>query len=142
MARGRETWWLVQGIGGWGTLGVQFANKSGYKVAAIGRGSENAVLAKKLGAHVYIDSAATKAGRRVEKIGRGDGDHRDGAEREGDVRTDRWARAQRAVDGGGRGLSEPIEVTPVQLIVGVRGDSRMGGRHPCRGRGHSAGSRS
>ena len=38
----------VQGIGGLGHLGVQFANKSGYKVAAIGRGSENATLAKKL----------------------------------------------------------------------------------------------
>jgi D-arabinose 1-dehydrogenase-like Zn-dependent alcohol dehydrogenase len=39
----------VQGIGGLGHLGVQFANKSGYKVAAIGRGPENAALAKKLG---------------------------------------------------------------------------------------------
>src|ERR1700692_4222296 len=40
----------VQGIGGLGHLGVQFASKFGYKVAAIGRGSENASLAKKLGA--------------------------------------------------------------------------------------------
>src|SRR4029077_17480397 len=31
----------VQGIGGLGHLGIQFANKFGYKVAAIGRGSEN-----------------------------------------------------------------------------------------------------
>jgi D-arabinose 1-dehydrogenase-like Zn-dependent alcohol dehydrogenase len=46
----------VQGIGGLGHLGIQFANKFGYKVAAIGRGSENAALAKKLGASVYIDS--------------------------------------------------------------------------------------
>src|ERR1700676_4934570 len=36
----------VQGIGGLGHLGIQFANKFGYKVAAIGRGSENATLAK------------------------------------------------------------------------------------------------
>jgi D-arabinose 1-dehydrogenase-like Zn-dependent alcohol dehydrogenase len=42
----------VQGIGGLGHLGVQFANKFGYKVAAIGRGSENASLAKRLGAHL------------------------------------------------------------------------------------------
>src|SRR5947208_2800929 len=34
----------VQGIGGLGHLGVQFARKFGYKVAAIGRGSENATL--------------------------------------------------------------------------------------------------
>src|SRR5215831_4367053 len=44
----------VQGIGGLGHLGVQFANKFGYRVAAIGRGSETASLAKKLGASVYI----------------------------------------------------------------------------------------
>ena len=46
----------VQGIGGLGHLGIQFANKFGYRVAAIGRGAENAALAKKLGASVYIDS--------------------------------------------------------------------------------------
>src|SRR5713101_3066601 len=45
----------VLGIGGLGHLGIQFANKFGYKVAAVGRGSENAALAKKLGASVYID---------------------------------------------------------------------------------------
>ena len=45
----------VQGVGGLGHLGIQFANKFGYKVAAIGRGSENAALAKKLGASVYIE---------------------------------------------------------------------------------------
>src|SRR5579885_2728975 len=41
----------VQGVGGLGHLGIQFASKFGYKVAAIGRGPENATLAKKLGAH-------------------------------------------------------------------------------------------
>jgi D-arabinose 1-dehydrogenase-like Zn-dependent alcohol dehydrogenase len=48
----------VRGIGGLGHLGIQFANKFGYKVAAIGLGSETAALAKKLGASVYIDSKA------------------------------------------------------------------------------------
>ena len=51
----------VQGVGGLGHLGIQFANKFGYKVAAIGRGPENAALAKKLGASIYIDSKATNA---------------------------------------------------------------------------------
>jgi D-arabinose 1-dehydrogenase-like Zn-dependent alcohol dehydrogenase len=37
----------VQGIGGLGHLGIQFANKFGYRVAAVGRGPENAALAKK-----------------------------------------------------------------------------------------------
>jgi D-arabinose 1-dehydrogenase-like Zn-dependent alcohol dehydrogenase len=59
----------VQGIGGLGHLGVQFANKFGYNVAAIGRGSENAVLAKKLGAHVYIDSQTTNAAQELQKLG-------------------------------------------------------------------------
>src|ERR1700751_4755865 len=59
----------VQGIGGLGHLGVQFANKFGYRVAAIGRGSENAALAKKLGASVYIDSQATKAAEALQKLG-------------------------------------------------------------------------
>jgi D-arabinose 1-dehydrogenase-like Zn-dependent alcohol dehydrogenase len=59
----------VQGIGGLGHLGVQFASKFGYRVAAIGRGSENAVLAKKLGAHIYIDSQTTNAAQELQKLG-------------------------------------------------------------------------
>ena len=59
----------VQGIGGLGHLGVQFANKFGYNVVAIGRGSENAVLANKLGAHVYIDSQTTNAAQELQKLG-------------------------------------------------------------------------
>jgi alcohol dehydrogenase, propanol-preferring len=48
----------IQGIGGLGHLGVQYANKMGYRVAAIARGTDKAALADKLGAHHYIDSAA------------------------------------------------------------------------------------
>jgi D-arabinose 1-dehydrogenase-like Zn-dependent alcohol dehydrogenase len=59
----------VQGIGGLGHLGIQFANKFGYRVAAIGRGSENATLAKKLGASLYIDSRATNAAEELQKLG-------------------------------------------------------------------------
>ncbi len=59
----------VQGIGGLGHLGIQFANKFGYRVAAIGRGPENSVLAKKLGASVYIDSTATNAAEELQKLG-------------------------------------------------------------------------
>src|SRR5512134_551178 len=59
----------VQGIGGLGHLGIQFANKFGYKVAAIGRGSANATLATKLGANVYIDSKATNAAAELQKLG-------------------------------------------------------------------------
>ncbi len=59
----------VQGIGGLGHLGIQFAKKFGYRVAAIGRGPDNAALAKKLGADVYIDSAATDAAAELQKLG-------------------------------------------------------------------------
>src|SRR5262249_25166844 len=46
------------GIGGFGHLGVQYARHMGFEVAAIARGTGTAELAKKLGAHHYIDSAA------------------------------------------------------------------------------------
>jgi D-arabinose 1-dehydrogenase-like Zn-dependent alcohol dehydrogenase len=59
----------VQGIGGLGHLGIQFAKRFGYRVAAIGRGPGNAALAKKLGADVYIDSAATDPAAELRKLG-------------------------------------------------------------------------
>ena len=59
----------VQGLGGLGHLGIQFANKFGYKAAAIGRGSENAALAKKLGATLYIDSTSTKPAEALQQLG-------------------------------------------------------------------------
>src|ERR1700691_5410344 len=59
----------VRGIGGLGHLGIQFANKFGYNVVAIGRGAETAPLAKKLGASVYIDSASTNAAEALQTMG-------------------------------------------------------------------------
>src|SRR6266700_3445057 len=59
----------VQGIGGLGHLAVQFAKHFGYRVAAIGRGPDNAPLAKKLGADLYIDSHATDAAAELLKQG-------------------------------------------------------------------------
>jgi len=59
----------VQGIGGLGHLGVQFASKFGYRVAALSRGKENEPLARKLGASLYIDSAATNPAEELQKLG-------------------------------------------------------------------------
>jgi D-arabinose 1-dehydrogenase-like Zn-dependent alcohol dehydrogenase len=59
----------ILGIGGLGHLGVQFANKFGYRVAAVSRGKDSESLARKLGAHVYIDSAATDAVAELQKLG-------------------------------------------------------------------------
>ena len=59
----------VLGIGGLGYLGIQFANKFGYQVTAIGRGAENAALANQLGASVYIDNQSTNAAEALQKMG-------------------------------------------------------------------------
>ena len=59
----------VQGLGGLGHLGIQFASRFGYQVAAIGRGNDKADFAKKLGANVYIDGAATKPAEELRKLG-------------------------------------------------------------------------
>jgi D-arabinose 1-dehydrogenase-like Zn-dependent alcohol dehydrogenase len=109
----------VQGIGGLGHLGIQFASKFGYKVAAIGRGPENEALAKKLGANVYIDSKATKAAEELQKLG--------GAKVILATAPSSKAMSE-LIDGLGPngklvvvGVSfDPIEVAPVQLITGVR----------------------
>src|ERR1700761_152646 len=109
----------VQGIGGLGHLGVQFASKFGYKVAAIGRGPENAALAEKLGASVYIDSKAKNAAEELQKLG--------GAQVILATAPSSKAMSE-LIDGLGPngGLRvigatfDPIEVTPVQLITGSK----------------------
>ena len=107
----------VQGVGGLGHLGIQFASKFGYKVAAIGRGPENASLAKKLGAVVYIDAQSTNAAQELQKLG--------GAQAILATAPSSKAMSE-LIDGlapSGKfvvvGIStDPIEVTPLQLIVG------------------------
>ncbi len=109
----------IEGIGGLGHLGVQFANKFGYKVAAIGYGSENAALAKKLGASVYIDSKSTNAAETLQKLG--------GAQVILATAPSSKAMSE-LIDGLGPngklmviGVSfDPMEVAPVQLITGSR----------------------
>jgi D-arabinose 1-dehydrogenase-like Zn-dependent alcohol dehydrogenase len=59
----------ILGIGGLGHLGVQYARRMGFEVAAIGRGSESAELAKKLGAHHYIDTAANDPAAALQALG-------------------------------------------------------------------------
>ena len=59
----------VQGVGGLGHLGIQFARHMGFRTAAIGRGREKEKLAKDLGAHVYIDTAAEDAAAVLQRMG-------------------------------------------------------------------------
>jgi D-arabinose 1-dehydrogenase-like Zn-dependent alcohol dehydrogenase len=107
----------VQGIGGLGHLGIQFANKLGYKVAAVGHGPETAPLAEELGAHLYIDSQSTNPAEALRKLG--------GAQLI--VATSPSAKAMsELIDGLGPNgrlvvigvASDPIEVRPLQLILG------------------------
>ncbi len=59
----------VQGLGGLGHLGVQYANKMGFETVAIGRGADKKDFAAKLGAHHYIDSAAGDPAAALQKLG-------------------------------------------------------------------------
>src|SRR5712672_1012732 len=116
----------IQGIGGLGHLGIQFAKKFGYRVAAVGRGSDNAALAKKLGADAYIDSAATDPAAELQKLG--------GASVI--LATAPSGKAMSALLGGlgvngkggvGGAKINPIEVAPNHLFFGKRGIRGGGG---------------
>jgi len=109
----------IEAIGGLGHLGVQFANKFGYRTVAIARGQESKDLALKLGAHAYIDSDATNPAEELQKMG--------GAKVI--LSTVPSGKAMTSVfDGLGDngklmviGASwEPIEVSPAQLIKSMR----------------------
>jgi D-arabinose 1-dehydrogenase-like Zn-dependent alcohol dehydrogenase len=109
----------VQGIGGLGHLGVQYASKFGYRTVAIGRGPENAARAKKLGASDYIDSKAVSAAQELRKMG--------GARVILCTAPDSKSMSE-LIDGlGPRGTllvvgagPDPIQAAPVQLIVGMK----------------------
>src|ERR1700751_1508834 len=109
----------IFGIGGLGHLAVQYSRHMGFKVAAIARGADKAELAKKLGAHHFIDSAATDAGAALQALG--------GAK--GILVTASGGKTAAATFKGLRpgGVSillgvgpEPVEVTSLDLIFGTR----------------------
>lgn len=109
----------IQGIGGLGHLGLQFARKSGYRVAAIGRGAQTQALAKQLGADHYIDSAAVDPATELLKLG--------GAR--AIVATAPSAKAMSSLIAGlgPNGIlmvvgapAEPIEVAAMSLIAGKK----------------------
>jgi D-arabinose 1-dehydrogenase-like Zn-dependent alcohol dehydrogenase len=109
----------VLGIGGLGHLGVQFATKMGCRTVAVARGADKGPLARKLGAHHYLDSVADDVVAELQKLG--------GARVILSTVTN--SKAMSAVLGGlgvgGKmivvGASpEPIEVSPFLLIGGRR----------------------
>jgi alcohol dehydrogenase/propanol-preferring alcohol dehydrogenase len=59
----------VLGIGGLGHLGVQFAARSGYRTVAIARGKDKEELARRLGAHHYIDTESQDPAAELMRLG-------------------------------------------------------------------------
>jgi D-arabinose 1-dehydrogenase-like Zn-dependent alcohol dehydrogenase len=59
----------IQGIGGLGHLGVQFAHHLGFRTAAISGGPGKERLARELGADLYIDAAAQDPAKELTRHG-------------------------------------------------------------------------
>ena len=107
----------VQGIGGLGHLGIQYAHQMGFRTVAIGRGKDKETLARKLGASDYVDTAAGDPSTALQKLG--------GAEVI--LATAPDSKSTSALFNGlasngklivvGAG-SEALTVTPIQLIQG------------------------
>ncbi|HEV3299811.1 MAG TPA: alcohol dehydrogenase [Planctomycetaceae bacterium] len=110
----------VQGIGGLGHLGVQFAARMGFRVVAIARGGEKGPFAKELGAHHYIDSTAGDPATALQALGGARvilataSDSKSMSELIGGLAP----RGRMIVAGAG---SSPIEVSPMHLLFGSRG---------------------
>lgn len=59
----------VQGLGGLGHLALQYANKFGFRVAALSRNADKEKFARDLGAHEYIDGSKGDQGEALQKLG-------------------------------------------------------------------------
>lgn len=112
----------VHGIGGLGHLGIQFAARLGFRTVAVNRGTDKEALARSLGAHDYIDSAANDPAQALQAMG--------GARVI--IATVTATDAMQAIVGGlGAGgtmmvigATGPISINPIELITksaGVRG---------------------
>lgn len=109
----------VQGIGGLGHLGIQYARQMGFRTVAIGRGGDKQVLARKLGAHEYVDTSTEDPSKALQKLG--------GASVVLTTAPDSKSMSA-LVDGLGPNGTlmivgadlAPLSVTPVQLIFGNR----------------------
>jgi D-arabinose 1-dehydrogenase-like Zn-dependent alcohol dehydrogenase len=109
----------VQGIGGLGHLGIQYARQMGFRTFAIGRGNDKEPLARKLGATHYVDTAAGDPVAELQKFG--------GARVI--LATAPDSKSMSALFNGlasdGKFVvvgasADPITVTPLQLIVGSK----------------------
>jgi D-arabinose 1-dehydrogenase-like Zn-dependent alcohol dehydrogenase len=109
----------IQGVGGLGHLGIQFASKFGFHTIAISRGSDKEALALQLGASRYLDTERANVAQELTRMG-------------GARVILATAPSSKAISALVDGLAidgklvvvgaspEPIEVTPIQLILARR----------------------
>jgi alcohol dehydrogenase len=94
----------IHGVGGLGHLGVQYAARQGFRTIAVNRGRDKEALARSLGAHDYIDSAANDPAQVLQAMG--------GAR--AIIATVTSAEAMQAIAGG-------IGVNGTMMIIGAVG---------------------
>ena len=59
----------IHGLGGLGHLALQFAVKLGFETVVLSRGTEKETLARRLGAHHFIDTNTTDASKELMNLG-------------------------------------------------------------------------
>src|SRR5258706_9037974 len=110
----------ILGVGGLGHLAIQFAVHMGFKAVAVARGAEKEQLAKKLGAHHYIDSSVGDPAASLKELG--------GAKLILATASD--SKSMSAIMAGlatrGRMIvlgvaADPIQVSPLQLLFSSAG---------------------
>jgi alcohol dehydrogenase len=94
----------IHGVGGLGHLGIQFAARQGFRTVAVNRGRDKENLARSLGAHAYIDSAANDPAQALQAMG--------GAK--AIIATVTSAEAMQAISGG-------LGVNGTMMVIGAVG---------------------
>ncbi|APC66167.1 alcohol dehydrogenase [Ralstonia pseudosolanacearum] len=59
----------IQGIGGLGHMAIQYARRMGFRVVAVGRGTDIVNDVRALGAHIYIDTHIEDPAVRLRELG-------------------------------------------------------------------------
>jgi D-arabinose 1-dehydrogenase-like Zn-dependent alcohol dehydrogenase len=95
----------VHGVGGLGHLAVQFAARLGFRTVAVNRGRDKEALARSLGAHDYIDGAASDPAEALQAMG--------GAR--AIIATVTSAEAMQAISGG-------LGVNGTMMVIGAVGN--------------------
>jgi len=109
----------IQGFGGLGHLALQFAVRLGLKPVVISRGKEKEALARQLGAQIYIDSNTVNAAEELMKLG--------GARAIFCTAPNSKAISELVAGLARYGqliiitfVNEPMQISPVELMRGVR----------------------